>query len=335
MRHLVGCVLVLSFLMLIGCGSSQNSPSYFGSRAKTRERKESPRPNLYEPGNSSSEPNLQEGKRFGGEPAPQAKAPEQAAKEQTIRKVIYNASMTVTVKNIDEAGDALNDLVVKFQGYVVEANVTGSVGTRRHGLWKARIPVASYDAFRLAVKKLGITEKSASDSKDVSEEFYDTKARIDTLKSEEKSLMQLLETLAKNYSESKEVRRDLWQVREKIEQLEGRMNYLDKLTAMTTFTITLQEEQQRYVAPDPPLTPPPSFPDTIHTTFQTSLDLLTTVGKFVTLVFVALAPWLPLLLVVGLLSFVLYRRHRHTRPALAQSGTGTPPPDLPNPSPPA
>jgi hypothetical protein len=257
------------------------------------------------------------------------------AKDETVRKVIYNASMTVTVKNLDESGDALNGLVVQFNGYVVESNVTGSVGTRRHGLWKARIPVAHYEDFRKAVKNLGITESSASDSRDVTEEFYDTKSRIETFKQEEKSLVVLLESMAKNYTESKEVRRDLWQVREKIEQLQGRLQYLEKLTAMTTVTITLQEQQQRYVSPDPPLTPPTSFPDTIHTTFYSSLDLLTTVGKFVTLVLVALAPWLPLLLVTGLLCFVWYRRHRAVRPALAtQTDTG-PPPVPPNPNPPA
>jgi hypothetical protein len=262
----------------------------------------------------------------------QAQAP-QDAKEKPVRKIIYNAAMTVTVKNLDESGDALNDLIEKFHGYVVESNVLGSVGSRRHGLWKVRIPVGQYNTFRLAVKKLGVTESSSSDSKDVSEEFYDTKSRIETLKREEKSLMLLLETLAKNYSETKEVRRDLWQVREKIEQLEGRLQYLDKLTTMTTFTITLQEEQQRYVATEAPLTPPPTFPESIRTTFQASLDLLTTVGKFVTLVLVALAPWVPLLLVAGAFSWLWYRRQRAVRPVLAQSDAG--PPSPPNPSPPA
>jgi hypothetical protein len=259
------------------------------------------------------------------------------AKEKTdeVRKVIYNAAMTVTVKNLDEAGDALLDLIDQFGGYLADSKVSGSVGSQRHGQWKARIPVKHFNAFRAAAKKLGITESSSSDSQDVTEEYFDTKARIETLKKEEKSLMVLLETLAKNYSETKEVRRDLWQVREKIEQHEGRLQYLDKLTSLTTFTITLQEEQKRYVPPESPLTPPPTFPEQIRVTFQTSLDLLTTLGKFVTLVFVALAPWLPLLLVAGLLSFLLYSRHRHARPALVQTGTRTPPATPPNPSPPA
>jgi hypothetical protein len=320
MRRFVDCVLVLSLGLLVGCGSRAKVPSESSVRnsvkpgSQTTEFPLSP-PDLFKSGGHvAGAP----GAKIAEEPN-QGPAPQPAAKEETVRKVVYNAAMTVMVKNLDESGDALNDLVEKFQGYVVESNVTGSVGSRRHGLWKARIPVKHYNAFRVAVKKLGITESSSSDSRDVTEEFYDTNSRIETLKREEKSLMVLLESLAKNYSESKEVRRDLWQVREKIEQLEGRLQYLDKLTTMTTFTITLQEEQQRYVTPDPPLTPTPTFPESIRTTFQTSFGLLKTVGKFVTLVLVAASLWLPVLAIVGIPLFVLFRRHKHTTPALAQS----------------
>jgi hypothetical protein len=319
MRHLY--VLVLSLMMLIGCSANRKSSAPVASMSSRtgQEFPQDTRREISQPAAREQAP----AEPVGGKLAGQGEAPP-AGKDAPARKVIYNAAMTVTVKNLDEAGDALNELVEQFHGYVADSNVAGSVGTRRHGLWKVRIPVKHYNAFRLAVKKLGITESSSSDSKDVSEEFYDTKARIETLKREEKSLMLLLETLAKNYSETKEVRRDLWQIREKIEQHEGRLQYLEKLTAMTTFTITLQEEQRRYVAPEPPLTPVPTFPETIRTTFQGSLDILTTVGKFATLVLVALAPWMPLLLVAASCAWLFYRRHRPVRPA----------PSPPNPNPP-
>ena len=75
--------------------------------------------------------------------------------------------------------------------------------------------------------------------------------------------------------------------------MQGRIRYLGNLSALSTVTITATEIHN--------YTPPvhPTFADQIARTFNESLDDLIDFGKAVVLFAVALAPWLPLILVAG------------------------------------
>jgi hypothetical protein len=225
------------------------------------------------------------------------------------RKIIYNADLSLIVENFSEAEQSLKRLVQTHQGYLANMDIAGSPGAHRYGTWRVRVPIERFDSFLADVGKLGELEREQTNSQDVTEEFYDLEARIKNKKVEESRLQKHLEESTGKLSEILEVERELSRVREEIERMEGRKRLLENLTSLTTVTLTIHERVK--------YTPEraPTFATRIARTFQTSLDSVVSFGEAIVLFFVAIAPWLPMLVVVALavLLFVrwlfrLYRR---------------------------
>jgi hypothetical protein len=234
-------------------------------------------------------------------PAPQG-AKGQDAGDKMPRKIIYTANISLVVEDFAKAEQDLRQLVAEHNGYVINSEVQGTPGSPRFGQWKVRVPVEQFDTFRTAVSKLGELERTTTDSQNVTEEYYDTEARIKTQKAEEQSLLKLLEKSTGKLEDILAVRRELSRVREEIERHQGRLQLLTKLTAMTTVTIILRERGS-YVPPEAA-----TFSSTIAQTFFDSWNMLVGFLKGTVLVVVALAPWLGPLAVLGILAIVLRRR---------------------------
>src|SRR5580765_7212307 len=104
---------------------------------------------------------------------------EDSAKQAAIeRKIIYNADIQITVADFGKAEQDLLQIVEANKAYAAQAEVTGSVGKTRQGLWRVRVPLSKLDAFREETKKLGDLVRYASDAKDVTEEYFDLQVRI-------------------------------------------------------------------------------------------------------------------------------------------------------------
>jgi hypothetical protein len=237
--------------------------------------------------------------------------------------IIYTASMSVIVEDYSKAELEVLRLVKEKKGYTINSEVTGSPGAPRSGHWKIRVPVEQFDAFREAVRRLGEVERNSTDSQDVTDEYYDLEARIRNKKAEEARLLQHLDKSTGKLDEILAVEREVSRVRGEVEQMQGRMQVLAKLTAMTTVTVTLHERGS-YVPAEAP-----AFGTTISRTFRGSLGVLTDFGKNVVLVAVALAPWLVVLAVVGVPTWLGFRRRqgRHTvQPVIALPAEETLPP---------
>jgi hypothetical protein len=220
------------------------------------------------------------------------------------RKIIYNAEVKLVVENLPKAGDLLRELLKKHDGFIAQAEISGSTGSQRSGHWRLRIPVENFDTFLTEVIKLGVPEVNKTDSQDVTDQFYDLQADIKNRKSEEESLRKLLEQTTGKMEDILSVRRELNQVRADIDQKEGRLRRLANLSSLTTVNVTFREIKD-YV---PPQTP--TFGSNIAGTFSGSIDALKSVGKGLVLFLVAVTPWLPIVLLIAMPVWVLLRRRR-------------------------
>lgn len=216
-----------------------------------------------------------------------------AEKDATPRKIIYTATIRLIVEDFTKAEEDLITLVKNQKGYVISSEVTGTPGTPRSGQWKVRVPVERFEEFRAEAVKLGKLERSAVDSQDVTDEYYDLEARIKNKKVEEARLIQHLKSTGK-LEDILAVEREISRVRGEIERQQGRLQLLAKLTAMTTITIFINE-RTGYVPAEAE-----SFGTTVSHTFENSLGALTEFGKNLVLLAVAIAPWLVPLAVVAL-----------------------------------
>jgi hypothetical protein len=258
---------------------------------------------------SAPEPKAQAGlSRGDAEQAMQDKAKEQGVLKQpgapVERKIVYTATVKLVVADFGKAEQDLEQLAKANKGYMSQAEVSGAAGGSRQGLWKVRIPVARFNEFREAIKKLGELIRYASDANDVTEEYYDLEARIKNKEAEVADLRNLHDKGSAKIDDVLAVKRELKRATEELDQLKARQRVLENLIELTTVTVEMHE-RGTYMPPESP-----TFDTTIGRTFAGSIDALVAVGKALVLVMVALTPWLPVIAVFVVPLWWIRRRHK-------------------------
>ena len=237
-----------------------------------------------------------------------AKSSQPPGTETLQRKIIHTATLTLVVEHFDPVPEEVAALVDRFGAYVARSQITGAAGSLRRGQWTVRVPVERYAAFLLAAGKLGEIHNVNSDSQDVTEEYYDVDARIRNKKQEETRLNDLLAKAAGRLDEVLTLEREITRVRGEVEQLEGRLHVLDSVTAMSTVNLEISEIKE--FVPGEPV----SYGTRVRRAWEDSLAALLSVGQSLSILLVALSPWigvlLPLLLVVILVLRVRSARKR-------------------------
>lgn len=225
------------------------------------------------------------------------------------RKVIYNASIDLVVKDFAPLESEIPKLVKQAGGFLADVSINRTQGRQRSGTWQARIPVDEFEQFLDDVSGLGVPENRRQTAQDVTEEFVDLEARIANQKRLEERIVELLDSSSDEIKDVIEVERELGRVRGEIEQMQGRLRYLTNRTDLTTITITAREERD-YVPPAAP-----SFTGRVGDAWANSLLELKHFGENLAVAVVYLAPWLVILAVllavfVLLLKWLFFRSRR-------------------------
>ncbi len=240
------------------------------------------------------------------------------------RKIIYNSALDLVVEDFAKGEQDMTHLVQAQEakgGYLVEREVSGSPGSPRKAYWVIRVPAAEFQRFLEAVGKLGELQRTKTDSKDVTEEYYDVEGRVASMKKEKEALQGLYAEAVQNQQKDPKTRmEDVLAVRDKVKQaekeldaLQGRLKLLTELTSLATVRVNLHE-RKGYV----PATAP-TFGTTISRTFDASIDAMVSLGKWLVVAMVALAPWLSILAVIAAPAWWLWRRNLRRRRAEPQS----------------
>jgi hypothetical protein len=219
------------------------------------------------------------------------------------RKIIYDAQIDLEVEDLDPAADRLVALVQQHRGYIAEQDLTGSPGSKRSAKWKLRVPVDEFEAFVQELLSLGELKRNLRTSQDVTEQFYDIEARIRNKRVEEETILKILEERSGKLEDVLKVQVELSRVRGEIEQMEGRLRVLENLSSLATVTVNLRERED--YTPVAPVAP--DFRTKIARAWSGSLGDLREMGENLVIGLVALAPWLPLIVVVAVVGIVLVR----------------------------
>jgi hypothetical protein len=235
-----------------------------------------------------------------GEASPETK--------RLTRKIIYTAKLQLAVEQFETIPSQVSAIVNQFSAYIARSNLTGLPGAARHGEWTIRVPVDRYDKCLDALRGLGEIQSEGADSKDVSEEFYDLKARIQNKKKQEERLLTLLAEATGKLEEVLKVEGELARVRGEIEQMTGRLRVLSDLTAMATIHLTVQEIKNYVPAKAP------GYTTRVRRAFDASLDQLVTTAQNASILLVALAPWLAVFVLIAPVVWAVVRvcRRRKT-----------------------
>lgn len=116
------------------------------------------------------------------------------------------------------------------------------------GWYTMRIPSDRYDEAVGRVERMGEPVSASLSSQDVTEEYVDLEGRLDYWRTQEQFYLRLLEE-ATTVDELISVQTRMQDVLLNIEQIEGRLRYLDSRTNFATLTVGLTEVPDSVIAP--------------------------------------------------------------------------------------
>ena len=244
---MIAALLVLS-MAVAGCAKKNTGSAYYEEpRMYEAAYEESA---VYETG-FSAKAAAAAGSVPSDAPAPVSGAPsaEPVAAEQTdvsVRKLIYDATLSVTVDRPEETLDALTELAVGMGGYLSENRLYND----DEGAYKAtatlKVPAARLDELLEAAKGAGKVTGCSVSGQDITMDYYDIQARLTSAKAEEQQLLKLYEK-CESVEEMLSVRDSLARVRSDIEVYEGRIRLWDNLVAYATLRLTINRTPKKAV----------------------------------------------------------------------------------------
>ncbi len=175
-----------------------------------------------------------------------------------------------------------------------------------------RVPSARFDDVRGRLGGLGKLVSENISGEEVSAQLVDMQARMTSLLLQEDAYKKLFNAATK-IQDIITVQERLTEVRTQIEQISAQKANLGNQVAMSTITLNLQEKVKAdAIKPKskPKAKKVKGFSDQVSQSWSNGTKALGNVLTALVVVFVALAPFIPLMLIGGLLALYLLRRTR-------------------------
>jgi len=162
--------------------------------------------------------------------------------DQEQRKIIYTTYMDMKVAAVEDTISQATSIAKEHGGYVVSSSSSQNEdGTRHFGNMTLRVPIADYDKVLEKLAVLGEVQSQSKNGEDVSQEYYDTQARLKQYRAQEARYVELINEAA-NVTEVLQVEQQLNQIRAEIETMEARILYLSRLSDYGTVTLSMSSQ---------------------------------------------------------------------------------------------
>ena len=169
-------------------------------------------------------------------------APTESGEADIDRKIIKTGYMTLEVNDIPEAIAGITGVANELNGYVVSSDQSGTKDIT-YGRIAIRVPSDRFDEALDRLRKLAVkVPNESTSSQDVTEEYTDLQAQLRNLEATEAQYLELLKK-AEKVEDILAVQRELCNVRGQIEQIKGRIQYLERTSDMALIEVNLQKTQ--------------------------------------------------------------------------------------------
>lgn len=157
------------------------------------------------------------------------------------RKIVKNGSITLAVKDLKKVEEQIYGMVEEYKGYILSSS-TRNDDRFIFSRIEVKIPSARFEEFFSRLKQIETVESDNIDTQDVTEEYIDLDARQKVLKVQEQRLLEIM-SKAQNVEDLLKVEEQLGRIRTEIEQIQGRINYLNNATDYSTVNIDIREQK--------------------------------------------------------------------------------------------
>ncbi len=227
---------------------------------------------------------------------------------QTDRMIIWTADITLMVQDTELAIGDVMALAKELGGYAVNTE-SWIQSELLYARLTIRVPADQYETAMARLRDEGIkVEHESANSQDVTEEYVDLESRLRALQAKEAQLTKLMDQ-AEDTEAVLAVYEQLSATQVEIEQVKGRMSYLQKLSAMATITVNLNPEQ-----PEAPVVEEGWKPgSTLRSAARALVNALKGLGNLIIWAIVFLLPILLLIAVPIVVVFLLIRLWRQRK----------------------
>ena len=165
---------------------------------------------------------------------------ETATEPTAARKIVYTAHLTLETTDYDATLAALHETLNALGGYV-EHSENRNYGTdRRWVQYVLRVPAAAYGEFMTAAEDSGSLINKTEDSEDITAQYVDVTARIDTLL-QQRARLQQLSAQAESLYDLLEIEENLANVQYQLESWQRQLAAFDDRVDYCTVTVEVQE----------------------------------------------------------------------------------------------
>lgn len=162
-----------------------------------------------------------------------------APSDADVRKIIYNASLSLTADDPSAALQAIVDKALALGGYVGNSYSTNDDDGVTNCSATLKVPAEKLDELVHVAKSAGSVNDYRLYSDDISMQYYDIRARLNNAKAEEKQLVEILGQ-CKTIEEVLAVRESLTAVRSDIESYQAQINLWDNLVGYATLDLSIR-----------------------------------------------------------------------------------------------
>lgn len=156
----------------------------------------------------------------------------------TERMVVRTASLDLVVPDTEKALDEIQAMARELGGYVVFAEAY-QYQEGRQATVTFRVPSDALDTALERLRAMATTVRRESVSgQDVTDQYVDLESRLRHLEAKEKQLLEFLDR-AEDTEAVLAVYEQLSQTQAEIEQVKGRMQYLENQASLATVTVSL------------------------------------------------------------------------------------------------
>lgn len=224
------------------------------------------------------------------------------------KKLMYKANIVMEILDYGKAQSEIRNMVTLSGGYIVNFSETQST-SEKGGTFVIKVPATGFSPFLNSLEKIKHENLQRNiEGQDVSEEYVDLESRLKAKQIMEEQYVAFMKKATKT-DDLVSFANELERIQSEIEQIKGRMRYINQNVSYSTVEIRIFEEvkeieKQKEKEIQAPLGKRAS------TAFQGSIDVITLVIQWI---LVILSGSLPILIIAAIVLFVLWlvRRSRH------------------------
>lgn len=216
------------------------------------------------------------------------------------RMLIRRVTMDLETTNYSQVVSDLLNTVATAGGYVETSSGSTVSGRLRSGYYVIRVPANQLDFVISGLSSNAIVTSSSENTEDVTLQYADTQAMVDSLRIEQETLNELL-SQADSLETILILQSELTTVRYQIESYESQLRVLENQSSLSTLTVTINEVLEETEVEEPHVV---TYGEKVKDTFEKMLDNTKEFFEDLFLEIILILPGIVVFAVIALAAFI-------------------------------